>query len=353
MGQKKAPKGKPKSQAHSKPKDGKEFNAQLGALGLRIVHITADGNCLFRAVADQLEGNEEEHLKYRKMVVDYIQAHREEFEPFLEDDVPFDDYCKSMRETSTWAGNMELQVISLVTHTNICIHRLLSPRWNIQNFRSTEARCIHLSYHNGEHYNSIRRKDDNGGGPAKCILLETPGLEEKNCKDRVRQRQSSKNMAQKKTQLLCAEEESLEETGGDLIGDDAESHLQSECSKNGEVEERQSGDFVQELEEGHEEAPSMQIASSKNGEDTPSNRSLQQVQKVARNKACPCGSRKKFKACCGTVKPPNRPQEVASVTEGLSNKARKQKARNSKGTAKAELETPIIKDPLDMGFLCI
>jgi hypothetical protein len=27
-----------------------------------------------RAVADQLEGNEEEHLKYRKMVVDFIEV---------------------------------------------------------------------------------------------------------------------------------------------------------------------------------------------------------------------------------------------------------------------------------------
>jgi hypothetical protein len=28
------------------------------------------------------------------------------------------------------------------------------------------------SYHNGEHYNSIRRIDDSGDGPAKVIKLE-------------------------------------------------------------------------------------------------------------------------------------------------------------------------------------
>lgn len=42
----------------------------------------------------------------------------------MEDEVPFDDYCQSMGEDGTWAGNMELQAASLVTHSNICIHRV-------------------------------------------------------------------------------------------------------------------------------------------------------------------------------------------------------------------------------------
>lgn len=46
------------------------------------------------------------------------------FEPFIEDDVPFDEYCQSMEKDGTWAGHMELQAASLVTHSNICIHRV-------------------------------------------------------------------------------------------------------------------------------------------------------------------------------------------------------------------------------------
>jgi len=42
----------------------------------------------------------------------------------VEDEVPFDDYCKTMREESTWAGHMEIQATSLVTRTNICIHQV-------------------------------------------------------------------------------------------------------------------------------------------------------------------------------------------------------------------------------------
>lgn len=128
------PKTQPPAKRQNRPGDTAKFSAQLAALGLRIVHVTADGNCFFRAIADQLEGDEEEYTKYRQMVVEYIMKHREDFEPFVEDDMPFDEYCRSMQEDGTWAGHMELQAASLVTQTNICIHRHMSPRWHIRNF---------------------------------------------------------------------------------------------------------------------------------------------------------------------------------------------------------------------------
>ncbi|RAL46683.1 hypothetical protein DM860_004962 [Cuscuta australis] len=75
------------------------------------------------AVADQLEGDEDEHAKYRSMVVKYIRRNRETFEPFIEDDIPFVEYCESMEKDGTWAGHMELPAASLVTNSNICIHQ--------------------------------------------------------------------------------------------------------------------------------------------------------------------------------------------------------------------------------------
>ena len=56
-------------------------------------------NCLFRALGDQLEGHGRNHLKHRRDVVAYMLDHREDFEPFVEDDVPFDKhgkYCYSV-----------------------------------------------------------------------------------------------------------------------------------------------------------------------------------------------------------------------------------------------------------------
>lgn len=59
---------KPKPHKHIKKHGGKQgdisaFRAQLDALGLKIIEVTADGNCFFRAFADQVEGNEEEHQR--------------------------------------------------------------------------------------------------------------------------------------------------------------------------------------------------------------------------------------------------------------------------------------------------
>lgn len=157
---------------HGKQNTIAEFRSQLDALGLKLIQVTADGNCFFRALADQLEGNEEEHNKYRDMVVQYILNHREDFEPFIEDDIPFDEYCQSMKKDGIWAGHMELQAASLLTKKNICIHQLRSPRWYINNFSNHEASMIHLCYHDGEHYDSVRLKEDSCEGPARPIILK-------------------------------------------------------------------------------------------------------------------------------------------------------------------------------------
>lgn len=49
-------------------------------------------NCLFRALGDQLEGHSRNHLRHRQETVDYMIKQREDFEPFVEDDVPFDKH---------------------------------------------------------------------------------------------------------------------------------------------------------------------------------------------------------------------------------------------------------------------
>lgn len=51
-----------------------------------------DSNCLFRALGDQLEGHSRNHLKHRQETVDYMIRQREDFEPFVEDDIPFEKH---------------------------------------------------------------------------------------------------------------------------------------------------------------------------------------------------------------------------------------------------------------------
>ncbi|KAI3462742.1 hypothetical protein Pfo_019405 [Paulownia fortunei] len=108
------------------------------------------GSC-GRALADQLVGNEDEHENYRNIIVRFIKKNCEMFEPVVEDEIPFDDYCRSMGENGTWAGHMELQDASLVTYRNICFID---------------------SYHDGEHYNCVRSKDYSFSGPARPIVIK-------------------------------------------------------------------------------------------------------------------------------------------------------------------------------------
>lgn len=49
-------------------------------------------NCLFRALGDQLDGGRTCHSDLRQEVVRYIRSRRDEFEPFLDEDEPFEEY---------------------------------------------------------------------------------------------------------------------------------------------------------------------------------------------------------------------------------------------------------------------
>lgn len=45
----------------------------------RVVPITADGNCLFRAIAHCVFSRQSEHLMVRNLIVDHVAAHWEDF----------------------------------------------------------------------------------------------------------------------------------------------------------------------------------------------------------------------------------------------------------------------------------
>lgn len=44
-------------------------------------------------MADQLEGDPSVHFTYRTKICDFIEQNREDYEPFVEDDEPFDKVC--------------------------------------------------------------------------------------------------------------------------------------------------------------------------------------------------------------------------------------------------------------------
>ncbi|XP_020608262.1 OTU domain-containing protein 3-like isoform X2 [Orbicella faveolata] len=149
--------------------DFASFSNQLEALGLKIKDIPGDGNCLFRALGDQIEGEHTSHARHRRETVKYMRDHRSDFEPFMEDNVSFDKHLEQLSKLSTYGGNDSIVAFARNHGVNIVIHQLNEPRWVIYGgdySKNGQARELHISYHNGEHYSSVRRINDNTTEPA-------------------------------------------------------------------------------------------------------------------------------------------------------------------------------------------
>lgn len=78
-------------------------------------------NCLFRALGDQLEGHSRNHLRHRQETVDYMIKQREDFEPFVEDDVPFEKHGMVSPPTGCWCQRSLWNVIT--THLSTLLNR--------------------------------------------------------------------------------------------------------------------------------------------------------------------------------------------------------------------------------------
>lgn len=159
------------------------FANQLQALGLKLREVPGDGNCLFRALGDQLEGHSRNHLKHRQETVDYMIRQREDFEPFVEDDIPFEKHVASLAKPGTFAGNDAIVAFARNHQLNVVIHQLNAPLWQIRGTDKSSARELHIAYRYGEHYDSVRRINDNSESPAHLLtdfqMLHQDGADKK------------------------------------------------------------------------------------------------------------------------------------------------------------------------------
>ncbi|NXP50712.1 OTUD3 protein, partial [Heliornis fulica] len=143
---------------------------QLRALGLTLREVPGDGNCLFRALGDQLEGHSRNHLRHRQETVDYMIKQREDFEPFVEDDVPFEKHVTNLAKPGTFAGNDAIVAFARNNQMNVVIHQLNAPLWQIRGTDRNNVRELHIAYRYGEHYDSVRRISDDSEAPANLQM---------------------------------------------------------------------------------------------------------------------------------------------------------------------------------------
>lgn len=126
-------------------------NMQLPAQS-RIEDVPADGHCLYRAVAAQIDSD---YQKVRTITADSLVEHRENLEAFCESH--YDDYVDRVRNSADWGGHLELRALSLALKRPIIVYST-GPPLTIGDDQAQAP--IRLSYHLhyyalGEHYNHV------------------------------------------------------------------------------------------------------------------------------------------------------------------------------------------------------
>ncbi|XP_065865758.1 OVARIAN TUMOR DOMAIN-containing deubiquitinating enzyme 6 [Euphorbia lathyris] len=122
--------------------------------GWEVKRMLEDGNCLFRAVADQVYGDSELYDLTRQMCIDYMEQERDHFSQFITEG--FTSYCKRKRRDKVYGNNVEIQALSEMYNRPIHIYSYSTEPINIfHGSYNTDVPPVRLSYHHGNHYNSL------------------------------------------------------------------------------------------------------------------------------------------------------------------------------------------------------
>jgi OTU domain-containing protein 6 len=137
---------------------------------MEIEEVKADGNCLYRAIAKQLEIlglGDYDYEKVRNLCSEEMMKHRDEYEPFADlhemDVSSFEEYVDKVRCSNEWGGHLELRALAHGLKKVIKVYSTEGPLEIKSDGVNEEDGTITLSFHRnyyalGEHYNSVVKK---------------------------------------------------------------------------------------------------------------------------------------------------------------------------------------------------
>lgn len=157
------------------------FESQLKEKrGFIIKQMGEDGACLFRAVADQVYGDQEMHSTVRQNCVDYMAKNNDFYKQFVTED--FTMYLNRKRTDHCHGNHIEMQALSELYNRPIEVYQCtsLDPINTFHSSYQTDNEPIRLSYHRSVHYNSVVNPDKATIGVGLGLPGYQPGLADRN-----------------------------------------------------------------------------------------------------------------------------------------------------------------------------
>ncbi|URD76504.1 OTU domain containing [Musa troglodytarum] len=269
----------------------------------------------------------------------------------------------------------------VITLQNEKYVELKSPRWYICNFSGDhQANMIHLCYHDGEHYSSVRSKEDSCEGPAKPIMITADAhISAKEHNKKVAIDKSSKGSSSRSTfnsgsvKLVMAGtgiedidkvEQVLREVDGDvdaaiefLI---AEKELDLDHNACSSADNSKGEDLLQGESQIQDPGQAVVASLDMKLEQDICDTKIQAIQgdsnhdqnkKKPENKMCSCGSKKKCKACGTSTGKAS--SSIVNNSKHAANKGRREPKQNKRKGAINEVRNCGSGSLPDMGALCI
>lgn len=179
---------------------------ELRPLFSQVVAMQGDGNCLYRAVSQQVYGTPNHHALCRQACYEYIKLERAYFEPFVKGQ--FDAYLQVLQRNGSWGDDPELEALGAIYRCTIQVYSAHQLQLVKQyDGGGGKGRTVRLVFYAEGHYDVL---EGGGGGsrppPPSLGQMELQAIEQ--CK--IRQA-GGVQQALLQSDLLGTEEVQLEE----------------------------------------------------------------------------------------------------------------------------------------------
>ncbi|XP_060619117.2 OTU domain-containing protein 5 isoform X1 [Anolis sagrei] len=122
--------------------------------GFIIKQMKEDGACLFRAVADQVYGDQDMHEVVRKHCMDYLMKNADYFSNYVTED--FTTYINRKRKNNCHGNHIEMQAMAEMYNRPVEVYQYgTEPINTFHGIHQNEDEPIRVSYHRNIHYNSV------------------------------------------------------------------------------------------------------------------------------------------------------------------------------------------------------